>query len=735
MANRRCSIAGNCASIESEPDSQSQTYIVHVKQPDTTVFAAETRNDYYKSLLPVGILTTGGPERLVHTYNNVLCGFAVRLTEGELKVMEETDGFISARAERKYQLHTTHTPNFLGLHPEMGVWKESNFGKGVIVGVLDTGVFPSHPSFSDEGMPPPPAKWKGRCEFNGTDCNNKIIGARNFVSGTLGELPIDDDGHGTHTASTATGAFVKNAEVLGNAYGTATGMAPWAHLAIYKVCSIEDCLESDILAGLDTAVEDGVDVLSVSLGVDYTDKFFLDNIAIGSFAAIQKGIFISCSAGNLGPFNSTLANEAPWILTVGASTMDRRIRAIAKLGNDEQFDGESTFQPKDFPSTLMPLVYAGANGKADSALCGEGSLNGTDVKGKVVLCDRGGGIGRVAKGIEVQRAGGAAMILMNDETNAFSTEADAHVLPASHISFSDGLKIKAYINSSSTPMGTIVFKGTAIGMSSAPAVTSFSSRGPSLASPGILKPDIIGPGVSVLAAWPFPLDNSTTTSTATFNIMSGTSMSCPHLSGIAALLKSAHPDWSPAAIKSAIMTTADLQNLEGKPILDETLKPANLYATGSGHVNPSRAHNPGLVYDIQPNDYIPYLCGLGYTDDQVSILAHQTIKCADQTSISEGDLNYPTFSVKLGTAQTFVRTLTNVGDAHSSYKVEILAPKGVEVKVEPKKLHFTRVNQKLTFTVSFTKSVDCDLKTPFAQGYVKWLSSKHFVRSPVAVTF
>ncbi|KAF9612684.1 hypothetical protein IFM89_003159 [Coptis chinensis] len=502
-------------------------------------------------------------------------------------------------------------------------------------------------------MPPPPAKWKGQCEFNITECNNKIIGARNLVTGTSGP-PLDVEGHGSHTASTAAGSIVKNAGALGNALGTAAGMAPHAHLAIYKVCSIE-CLEGDILGGMDIGVEDGVDVLSLSLSISPT-PFYMDNTAIGAFGAIQKGVFVSRSAANGGPIASLLSNEAPWILTVGASTMDREIRATVKLGNDEEFDGESLFQPKDFTSTL-PLVYAGADGNTESAFCAKGSLNGTDFKGKVVLCECGGGVGKIDKGIEVQNAGGAAMILANNAPNAFSTVADAHVLPAAHVSFAAGLKIKAYINSSyELPMATILFKGTVIGSAYSPAVISFSSRGPSIISPGTLKPDIIGPGASVLAAWPFSLDNSS--STSTFNVIS-------------------------AAIKAAIMTSADLHNLKGKRILDQLLHPANLFATGSGHVNLTRANDPGLVYDIQPSDYIPYLCGLGYTDGQVGILAHQTIKCAYSNRISEGQLNYPSFAVKLGTSQTFSRTLTNVGDAHSTYTVAIYNPKGVYVKVEP----------------------------------------------------
>uniref|UniRef100_A0A2K2B5Q1 Uncharacterized protein n=1 Tax=Populus trichocarpa TaxID=3694 RepID=A0A2K2B5Q1_POPTR len=703
----------------------------------------EDLESWYQSFLPVSTASSEKQQRMLYAYQNVMSGFAARLTQEEVKSMEEKDGFLSARPERILHLQTTHTPRFLGLHQELGFWKESNFGKGVIIGVLDGGIFPSHPSFSDEGMPPPPAKWKGRCDFNASDCNNKLIGARSFniaakakKGSAATEPPIDVDGHGTHTASTAAGAFVKDAEVLGNARGTAVGIAPHAHLAIYKVCfgdPGDDCPESDILAGLDAAVQDGVDVLSLSLGEDSV-PFFNDTIAIGSFAAIQKGIFVSCSAGNSGPFNGTLSNEAPWILTVGASTVDRRFSATARLGNGEQIDGESLSQHSNFPSTLLPLVYAGMSGKPNSSLCGEGALEGMDVKGKIVLCERGGGIGRIAKGGEVKNAGGAAMILMNEEVDGFSTNADVHVLPATHVSFAAGLKIKAYINSTQAPMATILFKGTVIGDSSSPFVASFSSRGPSLASPGILKPDIIGPGVSILAAWPFPLDNNTN-SKSTFNIISGTSMSCPHLSGIAALLKSSHPYWSPAAIKSAIMTTADTLNMEGKLIVDQTLQPADIFATGAGHVNPSRANNPGLVYDIQPDDYIPYLCGLGYADNEVSIIVHEQVKCSEKPSIPEGELNYPSFAVTLGPSQTFTRTVTNVGDVNSAYEVAIVSPPGVDVTVKPSKLYFSKVNQKATYSVAFSRTEYGGKTSETAQGYIVWASAKYTVRSPIAVSF
>ncbi|KAK6158083.1 hypothetical protein DH2020_005397 [Rehmannia glutinosa] len=609
---------------------------------------------------------------MIYSYRHVFKGFAARLSADEAKAMENKERFISARPERELSLHTTHSPNFLGLNQNTGFWQESNYGKGVIIGVLDTGVFPSHPSFSDEGMPPPPAKWKGKCEFNLTACNNKIIGARYFNS--FDDSPLDDNGHGTHTASTAAGNFVKGANV-------------------------------DILAAMDTAVDDGVDILSLSLGGS-SFNFYNDFIALGAFSAMEKGILVSCSAGNSGPFNFSLSNEAPWMLTVGASTIDRKIRATAVLGNNESFDGESTFQPTDFPQTLLPLVYAGMLNTSDSTIR-------RAVKDAVARHDH-------------------CKPCINDGNLTLS---DSHVLPATHVGYADGIKIKTYINSTSNPVATILFKGTIIGDDRAPVVAAFSSRGPNWASRGILKPDILGPGVNILAAWPVSVENNTNTN-STFNIISGTSMSCPHLSGVAALLKSAHPDWSPAAIKSAIMTAADVVNLARNPIEDERYLPANVFATGSGHVNPSKANDPGLVYDILPTDYTPYLCGLNYTNRQVGSFLQRRVNCSEESSILEGQLNYPSFAVTFGRfqpiTQTYNRTVTNVGQPISSYVVEIVPPPGIDVIVEPSKLDFVEVNQKLQYQVTFSRP-NSTTNIGYVQGHIRWNSSKHSVRSPIAV--
>lgn len=756
------------APVQKEPSLPSSaanglnTYIIHVRWPPaaastlSSISASDDgRERWYRSFLPASTASLQGHSRLVHSYKSVVDGFAAQLTNEELAELEKKPGFVHAYPDRILQLQTTHSPDFLGLQRgAAGFWSSSKFGKGVIIGMLDTGVLPSHPSFRDEGMPPPPAKWKGACEFNASLCNNKLIGARAFISrmrngGSNGtdhkakarDGPLDDYGHGTHTASTAAGAFVENAAVNGLAKGTAVGMAPLAHLAIYKVCTMQGCLSSDILAGMDAAVADGVDILSISLGGG-SSSFYNDPIAIGAFGAMQKGVFVSASAGNSGPFMNSINNDAPWLLTVGAGTMDRSIRATVKLGNSSEFYGESAYQPKSWNAKMLPLVYPGSD--TFDTICSNVSLDSIDVKGKIVLCDSGA-IPLDEKGKNVLQAGGVGMIIANLDIDAYTIPAVAHVISASHVSYLDGLTIKAYINSSQSPMATIAFGGTLLGVSPAPVVASFSSRGPSYADPTILKPDIIGPGVNILAAWAFDMGLEPPSK---FVFASGTSMATPHLSGIAALLKSAHPDWSPAAIKSAIMTTASVKGNDGNPIAAASifdqglnLKPADLFALGAGHVDPSKASNPGLIYDITPDDYVAHLCGLGYSNKLVNAIARRSgVNCKSTRKKLNSDLNYPSFMVTLSQTNfynvTVSRTVTNVGAPGSAYTVQVTHPERVAVRVEPKRLVFSKTKQKAQFSVTFTGKGYPSRGGVFPQGHLTWVSSDKIitVNSPIQVS-
>ncbi|XP_020596596.1 subtilisin-like protease SBT1.5 [Phalaenopsis equestris] len=725
--------------VANESTVSTKIYIIQVQPPPDS----HTTQSWYSSFV---VETVSASPPILYHYKSI-SGFAARLSKAELKAMKEKPGFLSATADVLIPLATTHTPEFLGLlsSPEVnpdGLWKESDYGRGVIVAVLDSGVLPNHPSFKDNGMTPPPAKWKGKCEFNASECNNKLIGARVFLKGAQEILndasPLDIEGHGTHTASTAVGNFVANASALGNAAGVAVGMAPNAHLAVYKVCKKLNCAGSDILAGIDAAIEDGADVLSLSLGPT-SMLFDVDPLAVGAFAAVEKGLFVSCSVGNAGPKPSTLSNEAPWLLTVGASTMDRVIQANVKLGNGEEFEGESLFQTNSIAGELLPLVYPGGSGNLDEKFCANNSFN-IDVKGKIVICDRKDGVPRIQQGVAVKSAGGTGMILAAGTLDGYTTISEAHVIPSSHVSYAAATKIKSYINSTDSPKtATIIPYGTLIGLSShpAPRIPSFSSRGPCLQSKGILKPDIIGPGVSVLAGWP-ALPIGPVNSPAIFNVISGTSMATPHLSGIAALLKKANPSWSPAAIRSAIMTTASNENTAGQPIQDEQLKNADLFARGAGHVNPNKANKPGFVYDIKPIEYIAYMCGLNYSDAQVTAVARRIVNCSTLEPIYDVDLNYPSFSVEMRPeySRKVSRKVKNVGEGSSSYTVEIVPPSGVAVSVSPTLLSFSKSGEELTYTVEFNRD-GRNSTVNYAEGYLVWVSSDKItnVRSAISITF
>ncbi|KAJ0968808.1 hypothetical protein J5N97_021685 [Dioscorea zingiberensis] len=350
--------------------------------------------------------------------------------------------------------------------------------------------------------------------------------------------------------------------------------------------------------------------------------------------------------------------------------MDRRIEAIVKLGDGREFEGQSLFQPHQFPSTLLPLTYP-SDKDGD---CMYGNLK--DIKGKMVLCYISVDYEIIDISHHVRSYGGVAMILMSEENDGYTTHADVHVLPASNVNYADTSKILAYFNSSTNATATIMFKGTVIGKSTAPTVASFSSRGPNFLIPGVLKPDILGPGVDVLAAWPRSVGPTADASIdhRWFNVMSGTSASTPHLSGVAALVKQIHPDWSPAAIKSAIMTTSMITDHDGKPIMDEQLHPANSFMMGAGHVNPSKAFDPGLVFDVDHKEYIALLCGMKYKDKDVSLIIGENIQCSKIHSISQSELNYPSIVLSRKQCVKVNRTVTNVGKAMSTYKLEIDMP-------------------------------------------------------------
>lgn len=522
-----------------------RTYIVRVKHSDKPE-SFSTHHDWYtwqlQSISTDPQSQTESESPLLYTYKTSFNGFSAFLDTEEAESLLRSDSILDVFEDPVYTLDTTRTPEFLGLKSEFGVASgySGHASNGVIIGVLDTGVWPESKSYDDYGMPEIPSKWKGECEsgpdFDSKLCNKKLIGARSFSKGfqmssggggfsTKRESvsPRDVDGHGTHTSSTAAGSAVTNASFLGYAAGTARGMATGARVATYKVCWSSGCFGSDILAAMDRAILDGVDVLSLSLGGG-SAPYYRDTIAIGSFSAMEKGVFVSCSAGNSGPTRSSVANVAPWVMTVGAGTLDRDFPAYANLGNGKRLVGVSLYSGEGMGTKPLELVYNKGN-SSSSNLCLPGSLEPTTVRGKIVVCDRGVNA-RVEKGAVVRDAGGLGMIMANTAASGEELVADSHLLPAIAVGKKTGDLLREYIKSDSNPTSLLVFKGTVLDVHPSPVVAAFSSRGPNTVTPEILKPDVIGPGVNILAGWsdaigPTGLDKDSRRTQ--FNIMSGTS--------------------------------------------------------------------------------------------------------------------------------------------------------------------------------------------------------------------
>ncbi|XP_038974081.1 subtilisin-like protease SBT1.5 [Phoenix dactylifera] len=715
---------------------------------------------------------TRGNRKLLHVYRAVFHGFSAVLTPAEAELLQSDPVVLAVLPDRPRQLHTTRTPLFLGLvsadSKPNSLLAAADSGSSVVIAVVDTGIRPDHRSFADDGrLPPPPSRWNGSCDvglsFSSTACNRKLVGARFFSNGYLAAThggasngpdifsPIDSEGHGTHTASTAAGVVTANASFLGYAAGVASGVSPGARVAVYKACWSTGCYDSDILAAVDAAVTDGADIVTLSLGAGSVPTH-LDPVAISAFGAIEHGVFVAASAGNGGPGESTVANSAPWITTVGAGSIDRRFPADVVLGDGTVVigvaihDGIRVSRRRSFPLVYAGNVSTSAPGFRSSApYCLNGSLDPAAVRGKVVLCERGA-VPRAEKGLAVKNAGGAAMILANALTDGEGVTPDANVLPAVSIGYKAGRAIKAYIGANSDPRVRLHFRGTQVGVKPAPTVAGFSGRGPSLHSTNVIKPDVIAPGVGILAAWPdgvSPTELKADRRRTEFNIISGTSMSCPHVAGVAALLKAAHPDWSPAAIKSALMTTAYVADNTGEDLVDEgTGNRSTEWAYGSGHVDPEKAVDPGLVYDLTVDDYLDFMCSSNYSSAAIGIITKRQANCSDKTR-KPWDLNYPSVLVVLeqsGTSKLEAlvhRTVMNVGEEKSEYSASIREPEGVRLVVEPQKLVFEGKGQKQEFVVKVSaEAVNLlagNSRTEF--GSVTWSDGKHTVRSPVAVTW
>ncbi|CAL8160783.1 unnamed protein product [Prunus armeniaca] len=697
-----------------------KVYIVYLGSLPDWVFSPSS---HHLSILQRVVQENGSAENLlVRSYKRSFNGFAAKLTDQEKEKLSNMNEVVSVFPSRPLQLQTTRSWDFMGFNEK--VKRNAGVEGDIIVGVIDSGIWPESDSFKDEGFGPPPKKWKGACEGGKNfTCNNKVIGARYYLT----ESARDEWGHGTHTASTAAGNAVKDVSFYGLAQGTARGGVPAARIAVYKVCSREkSCSAHNTLGAFDDATADGVDIITISVSFTAIRDFDEDPIAIGAFHAMEKGILTSNSAGNNGPSGATVSSVAPWMLTVAASSMDRRIIDKVVLGDGRTLVGNSvnTFA---LNGTSFPLIHGkdvSRNCTEKSAgSCEQGCLDSDLVKGKIVLCDR------YTSGVsEAYKVGALGSIL----TNYINIDDASFVLPlpASTLNNTEYNEVMSYMNSTRDPQANIL-KSEVIKDLVAPIVASLSARGPNLILPDIIKPDISAPGVEILAAYSpnasisIPQDMRR----VKYNIMTGTSMACPHATAVAAYVKTFHPDWSPAAIKSSIMTTAWPMNETNSNIS------SGEFAYGSGHINPVKAIDPGLVYEASKEDYVKLLC-MKYEESMVRLISGDNSSCP--TGSEKGspvDLNYPSMGAKVAAVEPFTvkfhRTVKNVGLANSTYRA-IMSPNAkVDIKVVPEVISFASLNEEKTFDVTVAGSgLPYELRVSAS---LVWSDGTHSVRSPIVV--
>ena len=706
-----------------------EQYVAHLEASHTEVLAA-----------------VGAPaDAELASYEYGANGFTARLSPSQAEAIKAQPGVAFVVRNEIVHLQTDASPDFLGLTAKRGPWKSGLTGEGVVIGVIDTGIWPEHESFADDGSYPPlplDEFSSTDCEFGNTafnrndkafSCNDKLLAAKSygkvFHGGTGAGLhpgeflsARDADGHGTHTASTAGGNSGVKAQILGANYGTISGIAPRARLSVYKACWTEvagaGCATGDLADAIDDAVADGVDVINYSIGSD-SQQVGADMLAF--LFANDAGVFVAASAGNAGPGAGTVGSPAvaPWLTAVGASTQSRDFHGKVRFVDGQTFEGVTVTGG----AGPAPFVDAADLG---NALCDPAVPFTAAITGTIVLCQRGV-VDRVAKSLAVKNGGGAGMVMFNPTPNTLNT--DNHYVPSLHVDQVAGAAARAYIDAAGAG-ATAELLGAFKTNGDANKMADFSSRGPNLLTEDVISPDVTAPGVNILAGnTPFAFSGAPG---QLFQAISGTSMSSPHVAGVYALVKQAHPDWTPAMAKSALMTSArqDVRKEDG-------VTDADPFDFGAGHINPGGNVNrkgglfsPGLVYDAGLNDYLGYLC-----EADPSVFTNPARTCGTLAALgvptTAENLNLASIGVHdvVGVARV-QRTVTNTTGGTFTWRSHVADPPGFDVYVTPDKLRLGP-GESGTFEVTITRT-----SAPFDEwsfGSLTWKHGNYEVRSPIAV--
>ena len=690
-------------------------------------------------------------------YTAAINGFSADLTAEQAVKLAKDPGVLMVAPDTE-NAPDYSTTDFLKLSGANGLWNtafggQENAGKGVVVGVIDSGYTPSNPFFAGDDVQPLSGEpqvgvpyraadgriamlksdgdtFVGECQqgqgsgaaFDGKDCNSKVLSARYFADDFLEYVapqhrapeelisPVDVGSHGTHTASTAAGNANVHANLGATDMGITGGVAPAAKLSVYKVCWEDDnpdtggCYSSASVAAINQAILDGVDVLNYSISGSTSTT--TDPVSLAFLSAASAGIFVAASAGNSGPTASTVNHGAPWLTTVAASSFSTELQGTVEFEDGSKYRGASLMAAPVPASNVVLAANAAAAGAANPELCAPNALDPAKVAGKIVVCDRGV-VDRVAKSAEVKRAGGIGMILVNLATS--SEDLDRHAVPTVHVNPPATQQIKDKITANPAIKAALVNKDTTgLPVAPQPQVAGFSSRGPLIATGSdLLKPDVAAPGVAVLAGVS-PIGSGGDQ----FGMMSGTSMAAPHVAGFGALILARNPTWSPATVKSAMMTTAgEVRNADGT-------RNGDVFATGAGQVDVARVLDPGLVYDSSEDDYLKFIQGTGLD-----------LGIPGLGSTAPRDMNVASFALGALTGKTEVtRTVTAL--TPGVYRAKADVP-GIKVTVTPSILSFGASGEKRTFKVTF-ENRNAALGQ-FAMGSLAWQGAGKTVASPVAV--
>ncbi|KAL2339223.1 hypothetical protein Fmac_013669 [Flemingia macrophylla] len=700
-----------------------------------------------------------GSYNKLHSYKHIINGFAVHTTPSQAARLKGRPGVKLVEKDKGAKLMTTYTPEFLSL--PKGVWAQEggdrNAGDGVVIGFVDSGINPFHPSFSYDPLHPFTSIlscFEGACEtgpfFPPGSCNGKIVAARYFSIGAQATVtlnaskdflsPFDADGHGSHVASIAAGNAGVPVVVNGFSYGLASGMAPRARIAVYKAVYPSVGTLADVIAAIDQAVLDGVDILSLSVGPNEPANdtlTFLNMFDISLLFARKAGVFVVQAAGNKGPASSSVVSFSPWSMGVAASTTDRKYAASLLLRNGSILNGVGLSGPtfgngKVFQKLVLAKDAVKINGTSPRTPeyieeCQHPeALDPNIVLGNIIICTFSAGFyngtstlaGIIGTSMALRWEG--FILVANPSYGDYIAEPIPFTVSGILIPRVDDAKVilqyyeeqtKRDKNGTATEFGAMAAVGegrVASFTGRAPVVSRFSSRGPDITDINknpvdVLKPDILAPGHQIWAAWSPISASEPMLKGHSFALLSGTSMSTPHVAGIAALIKQHNPSWTPSMIASAISTTSSKYDNLGEHIMAEgfeanSLIPSTPFDYGAGFVKPNCAIDPGLVLSSEHEDFISFLCSLSNIDRD-AIMAATGEQCNNPLAYPFG-LNLPsvTISALRGSVSTR-RTFMSVGNKTETYLGNVIPPNGTIVNLYP-----------TSFTISPLGSQDLEIQ-------------------------